>query len=146
MGMAGLQGPYFEHGESPVATCKPLQPEPELDSARPEEFAAVVAATKSSVAHWRDGAWFERYPSGEAAAVPREQRMPPGIGHSDLLRYLAVFAINSWALQHRADRSDGESTWMLHSSLPYRCMYVAALVCLTGRCWCVAQGWRQAPP
>ena len=110
-----------------------------------------AASGRSGLRHlrkptWRDGAWFERYPSGDAAAVPREQRMPPGIGHSDLLRYLAVFAINSWALPHRADRSDGESTWMLHSSLPYRCMYVAALVCLTGRCWCVAQGGRQAPP
>lgn len=107
--------------------CEPLQPEPELNSAMPEEFAAVAAATKSSVVHWRDGAWFERHPTQAAAAVPHEQRMPPGIGHLDLMRYLAVFAINSWALPHRPDRSDSESTYVLLRSLPSHCVFVVCM-------------------
>ena len=104
-----MQGPLVDGAEeaSAAAASKPPEPEREMQS-QSGEFAAVVAACKSSVAHWRDGAWFERYPSEDAAMVPPEQRMPAGMQPTDLLRYLAVFAINAWGLPHRLDRTDSE--------------------------------------
>ena len=96
------QGPAFANGDRSSPSAAILEPEPELQS-HLEEFAAVVDATKASMPHWRDGAWVERYPTEQALAVPPQERMPPGMEQADFLRYLAIFAINAWALPHRPD-------------------------------------------
>jgi hypothetical protein len=97
--MAQVPEPEQEPGQSglkPEPEPEPEQ-EPEQES-EATEFATVVAATMRSASHWRDGAWFERYRTEQAIEVPPEQRLPPGVTHTELLRYLMAFAINSWCV------------------------------------------------
>lgn len=83
------------------------EPEPRQQNEAEVEFAAVVGATLRSFASWRDGAWLESNPTEQGVNTPIDQRLPLGMALHDFIRYLAAFAINSWALPPRP--TDGNS-------------------------------------